>query len=155
MANRNYFCPVKLTDYLQVMIVGACKGQKVQTVKKTIQKLMVDNNEAVLYQEPEKTVMSRSGDRCIVALCDQWYDPMYVPLSNHYQTTYRYIDYGETEWRKQATECLQGLETYVVIRHFCDISVILLLIVTRLRLCVTLKAHLIGFMNMHVPDNMD
>ena len=53
--------------------MGACKGQKVQTVKKTIQKLMVDNNEAVLYQEPEKTVMSRSGDRCIVAMCDQWY----------------------------------------------------------------------------------
>lgn len=53
--------------------MGLCKGQKVQTVKKTIQKLMVDNNEAVLYQEPEKTVMSRSGDRCIVALCDQWY----------------------------------------------------------------------------------
>lgn len=74
MANKNYFCPVKLTDHLQVMIVGACKGQKVQTVKKTIQKLIVDNNEAVLYQEPEKTVMSRSGDRCIVALCDQWYD---------------------------------------------------------------------------------
>jgi len=55
-----------------VLIVGTCKGQKVQTVKKTIQKLMIDNNEAVLYQEPEKTVMSRSGDRCIVALCDQW-----------------------------------------------------------------------------------
>ena len=57
--------------------MGACKGQKVQTVKKMIQKLMVDNNEAVLYQEPEKTVMSRSGDRCIVALCDQWYDLVY------------------------------------------------------------------------------
>ena len=60
------------------MIVGECKGQKVQTVKKTIQKLMVDNNEAVLYQEPEKTVMSRSGDRCIVALCDQWYVLVYI-----------------------------------------------------------------------------
>ena len=60
------------------MIVGECKGQKVQTVKKTIQKLMVDKNEAVLYQEPEKTVMSRSGDRCIVALCDQWYDHVHI-----------------------------------------------------------------------------
>ena len=60
------------------MIVGECKGQKVQTVKKTIQKLMVDKNEAVLYQEPEKTVMSRSGDRCIVALCDQWYDRVHI-----------------------------------------------------------------------------
>ena len=57
--------------------MGACKGQKVQTVKKTIQKLIVDANEAVLYQEPEKTVMSRSGDRCIVALCDQWYGIVY------------------------------------------------------------------------------
>ena len=28
--------------------------------------------EAVLYQEPEKKVMSRSGDMCVVALCDQW-----------------------------------------------------------------------------------
>ena len=54
--------------------MGVCKGQKVQTVKKTFQKLMVNNSEAVLYQEPEKTAMSRSGDRCIVALCDQWYD---------------------------------------------------------------------------------
>ena len=33
---------------------------------------MVDNKEAVLYQEPERTVISRSGDRCVVALCDQW-----------------------------------------------------------------------------------
>ena len=23
--------------------------------------------------EPEKKVMSRSGDECVVALCDQWY----------------------------------------------------------------------------------
>lgn len=29
--------------------------------------------EAVIYMEPEKTIISRSGDRCVVALCDQWY----------------------------------------------------------------------------------
>jgi leucyl-tRNA synthetase len=28
--------------------------------------------------------MSRSGDECIVALCDQWY-----------------LDYGEAEWKKK------------------------------------------------------
>ena len=33
---------------------------------------MVKNKEAVLYQEPEKTVISCSGDKCVVALCDQW-----------------------------------------------------------------------------------
>ena len=54
------------------MTIGLCKGEKVQDAKKTVQQLMIDNNEAVLYQEPEKTIISRSGDRCVVALCDQW-----------------------------------------------------------------------------------
>ena len=26
----------------------------------------------MLYKEPEKLVISRSGDECVVALCDQW-----------------------------------------------------------------------------------
>ena len=29
-------------------------------------------NEAVKYMEPEKQVISRSADECVVALCDQW-----------------------------------------------------------------------------------
>lgn len=29
--------------------------------------------EAVLYMEPERQVISRSADECVVALCDQWY----------------------------------------------------------------------------------
>ena len=29
--------------------------------------------EAVIYMEPEKQVISRSGDECVVALCDQWW----------------------------------------------------------------------------------
>ena len=57
---------------MQVLIVGDYKGSKVQDAKKKIQKMMVDCNEAVLYQEPEKKVVSRSGDECVVALCDQW-----------------------------------------------------------------------------------
>ena len=28
--------------------------------------------EAVLYMEPERQVISRSADECVVALCDQW-----------------------------------------------------------------------------------
>ena len=43
-----------------------------QDVKKIIQKQMVDNGEAVKYMEPERKVVSRSGDDCVVALCDQW-----------------------------------------------------------------------------------
>jgi leucyl-tRNA synthetase len=54
------------------MIVGICKGEKVQNVKEKVQKLMLDNKEAVLYHEPEGLIISRSGDQCVVALCDQW-----------------------------------------------------------------------------------
>ena len=47
-------------------------GQKVQDAKPKVQRYLLDNGGAVLYQEPEKTVISRSGDVCVVALCDQW-----------------------------------------------------------------------------------
>uniref|UniRef100_A0AAQ5Y377 Leucine--tRNA ligase, cytoplasmic n=1 Tax=Amphiprion ocellaris TaxID=80972 RepID=A0AAQ5Y377_AMPOC len=53
--------------------------------------------EAMIYMEPEKQVMSRSADECVVALCDQWY-----------------LDYGDPEWKQQANEVLKSLET------FCD-----------------------------------
>ena len=56
------------------MTVGEYKGMKVQDAKKLIQQKMLSTGEAVLYQEPERTVISRSGDVCVVALCDQWYD---------------------------------------------------------------------------------
>ncbi|XP_019361916.1 PREDICTED: leucine--tRNA ligase, cytoplasmic isoform X1 [Gavialis gangeticus] len=81
--------------YEGIMLVDGFKGQKVQDVKKVIQKMMVDNGEAMIYMEPEKQVISRSADECVVALCDQWY-----------------LDYGEINWKKQASECLANLETY-------------------------------------------
>ncbi|XP_029439505.1 leucine--tRNA ligase, cytoplasmic isoform X2 [Rhinatrema bivittatum] len=81
--------------YEGVMLVDGYKGQKVQDVKKSIQKKMIDQGEAMIYMEPEKQVMSRSADECVVALCDQWY-----------------LDYGEESWKKQARECLKGLETF-------------------------------------------
>jgi hypothetical protein len=37
----------------------------------------------------------RSGDECVVALCDQWF-----------------LDYGEESWRKQAESCLTKMEVY-------------------------------------------
>ncbi len=54
------------------MVVGDYAGTKVQEAKKLIQMKMVENKEAILYQEPESTVMTRSGDIRVVALCDQW-----------------------------------------------------------------------------------
>ncbi|XP_059273823.1 leucine--tRNA ligase, cytoplasmic [Mustela nigripes] len=81
--------------YDGVMLVDGFKGQKVQDVKKTIQKNMIDTGDAFIYMEPEKQVMSRSADECVVALCDQWY-----------------LDYGEENWKKQTSQCLKGLETF-------------------------------------------
>lgn len=37
----------------------------------------------------------RSGDECVVALCDQWY-----------------LDYGEEEWKSQALKALDKMNTY-------------------------------------------
>lgn len=81
--------------YDGVMLVDGFKGQKVQDVKKTIQKKMIDAGDAFIYMEPEKQVMSRSSDECVVALCDQWY-----------------LDYGEENWKKQTSQCLKNLETF-------------------------------------------
>ena len=52
--------------------MGEFKGMKVQDVKKLIQQHLLTTGGAVLYQEPERTVISCSGDMCVVALCDQW-----------------------------------------------------------------------------------
>ncbi|XP_041049891.1 leucine--tRNA ligase, cytoplasmic isoform X1 [Carcharodon carcharias] len=81
--------------YEGIMLVDGYKGQKVQEVKKPIQRKMVDAEEAMIYMEPEKQVISRSADECVVALCDQWY-----------------LDYGEETWKKQAVGCLSTLETF-------------------------------------------
>ncbi|XP_051960760.1 leucine--tRNA ligase, cytoplasmic-like isoform X2 [Xyrauchen texanus] len=83
--------------YEGIMLVEGFKGQKVQDVKKPIQKMMVEKGEALIYMEPEKQVLSRSADECVVALCDQWY-----------------LDYGNKEWKTQAMGALEDLET------FCD-----------------------------------
>ncbi|XP_069340264.1 leucine--tRNA ligase, cytoplasmic [Eulemur rufifrons] len=81
--------------YDGIMVVDGFKGQKVQDVKKAIQKKMIDTGDALTYMEPEKQVMSRSSDECVVALCDQWY-----------------LDYGEENWKKQTSQCLKNLETF-------------------------------------------
>lgn len=54
------------------MLVGDYAGQKTADVKKKIRDDMIARNEADKYVEPERKVISRSGDECVVALCDQW-----------------------------------------------------------------------------------
>lgn len=81
--------------YEGVLLVGEYKNKKVQDVKKNIRDEMINNNDAVIYYEPEKKIISRSGDECVVALCNQWY-----------------LNYGETEWKKVAEKALENLETF-------------------------------------------
>ena len=54
---------------------------QVSDVKGAIKEELIGRGEAIRYSEPEKLVMSRSGDECVVALTDQWY-----------------LTYGEDEW---------------------------------------------------------
>lgn len=81
--------------YEGTLLVGEFKGKKVQDVKKGIQDMLVKRNEAMVYQEPEKQIISRSGDECVVALCDQWY-----------------LDYGEPMWRAEAQKNLDAMEVF-------------------------------------------
>ncbi|XP_010251893.1 PREDICTED: leucine--tRNA ligase, cytoplasmic-like [Nelumbo nucifera] len=77
------------------MLVGEYVGMKVQEAKPLIRNRLVQIGQAVMYSEPEKKVMSRSGDECVVALTDQWY-----------------ITYGEPEWKKKAEECLSNMKLF-------------------------------------------
>ncbi|KAM3364414.1 hypothetical protein ACQJBY_014639 [Aegilops geniculata] len=78
-----------------VMIAGEFNGRKVQEAKPLIKNKLLGEGSAVLYSEPEKKVMSRSGDECVVALTDQWY-----------------ITYGEAEWKQKAVKCLENMNTF-------------------------------------------
>ena len=78
-----------------VLIVGPHAGRKVSEVKAVIKEEMIAGGEAIVYSEPERPVMSRSGDECVVALTDQWY-----------------ITYGEQEWKEATLGCLAKMEVY-------------------------------------------
>lgn len=81
--------------YDGVLLVGEFAGKKVQDVKKDLKAYLVDRKEADVYYEPEKTIMSRSGDQCVVALCNQWY-----------------LTYGEEKWQAQVGAGLKKMELY-------------------------------------------
>ncbi|KAK6739724.1 hypothetical protein RB195_008304 [Necator americanus] len=81
--------------YDGVMIVGKYAGQKTAEVKKLIQTDLIEEGLAKKYVEPEKKIISRSGDECVVALCDQWY-----------------LNYGDPDWKAETKKALAQLNTY-------------------------------------------
>ena len=70
----------KMEHQKGILKVGKYAGEHIKTVHDKIKKDMLGNNQAFLYYEPGGEVVSRSGDKCVVALTDQWY-----------------IDYGDEE----------------------------------------------------------
>ncbi|KAJ0976414.1 hypothetical protein J5N97_018379 [Dioscorea zingiberensis] len=78
-----------------VMLVGEFKGKNIEEANPLIRDVLQETGQAVMYSEPERKVISRSGDECVVALTDQWY-----------------ITYGETEWKDKAEECLSSMNLY-------------------------------------------
>jgi leucyl-tRNA synthetase len=86
--------------YQGIMNIGDFKGEKVEVAKPKVRQQLIEAGEGFAYSEPERKVVSRSGDDCCVALMDQWY-----------------LDYGEESWRDQALKYVdnangKGLETY-------------------------------------------
>lgn len=86
--------------YQGVMCYGEFSGDKVEVAKPKVRQQLLDSGDGFAYAEPERQVVSRSGDECCVSLMDQWY-----------------LDYGEDSWRKQALEHVdnndgEGLNTY-------------------------------------------
>lgn len=57
--------------YEGVMCYGKYSGQPVMNVKEHIKQDLISSGSAIVYMEPESTVISRNGDTCIVALCNQ------------------------------------------------------------------------------------
>ena len=78
-----------------IMLLGEHKGKPVKEAKPIIRQEMIDDKTGLVYSEPERTVMSRSGGECVVALTDQWY-----------------LEYGEESWKLRADKCLENMNCY-------------------------------------------
>ncbi|KAJ9299758.1 hypothetical protein DTO271G3_2642 [Paecilomyces variotii] len=59
--------------YKGVMLVGEFKGQPVQAVKDKVRKSLIDSGDAFPFADPMGKVISRSGDKCVVAYLGQWF----------------------------------------------------------------------------------
>ncbi|KAG5484069.1 hypothetical protein LSCM1_05923 [Leishmania martiniquensis] len=81
--------------YHGTMIVGPYTGVKVSEAKMKTQRDMEVADQCIRYYEPVRQVMSRSGDECVVALCDQWY-----------------LEYGKDEWKKMVQGHLSKMDMF-------------------------------------------
>jgi len=77
-------------------IYGPEKGKMVKEVKQKIGNDLIEKGFAIKYAEPEREVISRTQNECVVALTDQWF-----------------LKYGEEEWRNKVIDHVEkNVETY-------------------------------------------
>ncbi|KAG5505304.1 hypothetical protein JIQ42_07511 [Leishmania sp. Namibia] len=81
--------------YHGTMIAGPYTGVKVSEAKVKTQHDMEVADQCIRYYEPVRQVMSRSGDECVVALCDQWY-----------------LEYGKDDWKKMVQDHLSKVDMF-------------------------------------------
>ena len=69
----------------------------VEKAKPIVKQHMISQGDAFVYFEPEKEILSRTGDSCIVAFVDQWL-----------------LDYGEESWKSKVKDHImsQNFQTY-------------------------------------------
>ena len=70
--------------YEGVLLVGKHAGEAVQAAKTAVREELLQQGFGCIYYEPEKTVIARSGDACVVGLLPQWF-----------------LVYGEHQWREE------------------------------------------------------
>ena len=81
--------------YSGTMLVGPYKGQTVADAKPLIKVDFLNSKDAIPYCEPERQVIARTGEECVVALVDQWY-----------------LAYGEFHWKKKVVALLSSMELF-------------------------------------------
>lgn len=81
--------------YDGVMAAGEFKGIKVSDIKELAKQKFITDNNGLIYLEPESTVISRTGESCIIALCKQWY-----------------LEYGEENWRRDVHDWVSDQELF-------------------------------------------
>jgi leucyl-tRNA synthetase len=79
--------------YQGIMTYGDFSGEKVEDAKPKVRQQLLNAGEGFAYSEPERKVVSRSGDDCCVALMDQWY-----------------LDYGEESWKQVALKYVDNAD---------------------------------------------
>ena len=81
--------------YSGVMTTGPYTGMKVSEAKVKMAMELIEKQQACKYQEPQKEVISRSGEECVVALTDQWF-----------------LRYGKEDWKKLVKEHLPNMDMF-------------------------------------------